>query len=60
MSNLSALDVQGMRELSVSELDLVSGGGDMSTETKVIVGLALVVSPLLGAVVLIGYYANRE
>lgn len=38
-------------------MDLVSGGA-MSTETKIVIGVALVVCPLLGAGMLVGYYAN--
>lgn len=48
-----------MYELSVDQLDFVSGG-KMSTETKIIIGVALVVSPVLGCGMLLGYYANTK
>lgn len=46
-----------MKELSLDEVNLVSGG-DMSTETKVIIGVAFAVSPVVGVGMLLGYYAN--
>lgn len=46
-----------MYELSGDEVGLVSGGA-MSTETKVIIGAALIVSPIIGVGMLVGYYAN--
>lgn len=46
-----------MIELNTAQLDMVSGG-EMSTETKIIIGVSLVVCPLLGAGMLLGYYAN--
>lgn len=49
-----------MRELSVSEIAMVGGAGQMSTETKITVGVLAVVSPLACAAFLIGYYNNRD
>ena len=49
-----------MRELSTSEIAMVGGAGEMSTETKVTVAVLAVVSPLAAAAFLVGYYNNRD
>lgn len=49
-----------MIELNASQVAMVSGAGEMSTETAVIIGVTCAVSPLLGAFMLMGYYANRQ
>ena len=46
-----------MKELTIDQVNLVSGG-DMSTETRVIIGVALAVTPVVGMGMLLGYYAN--
>lgn len=46
-----------MKELSCEQINLVSGG-EMSTRTKVIIGAALVISPVMGAGLVLGYYVN--
>lgn len=48
-----------MYEMSESQILLVSGG-KMSTETKVIIGVTLLVSPVVGVGMLVGYYANNK
>lgn len=48
-----------MMELSVAEVEMISGGV-MSTETKMEIGAALVLCPILGVGMLIGYYANTK
>lgn len=46
-----------MRELNVSEIDFVSGGL-MSMKSRYIIGGALLFCPVLGAGMLLGYFAN--
>lgn len=48
-----------MQELTMNEVALVAGGA-MSTATKVEIGIALVVCPILGLGMLAGYYANAK
>ena len=48
-----------MIELSAVDVEMVSGGA-MSTETKVEIGIALAVCPILGLGMLAGYYANAK
>jgi hypothetical protein len=48
-----------MQEMTMNEVALV-GGGVMSTATKVEIGIALAVCPLLGLGMLAGYYANAK
>lgn len=48
-----------MYELNEVQIDMISGGV-MSTETKIIIGVSLAVCPLLGAGMLLGYYANTK
>lgn len=48
-----------MIELAAAEVGMVSGGV-MSTETKVEIGVALVLCPILGLGMLAGYYANTK
>ncbi|MDG2525246.1 hypothetical protein P6166_07760 [Stenotrophomonas sp. HITSZ_GD] len=48
-----------MRELNERDIEMIRGG-EMSTRSKVIIGTALVLSPVLGAGMLLGYYSNRQ
>ncbi|MGN2242597.1 hypothetical protein ACFWZU_03690 [Frateuria sp. GZRR33] len=48
-----------MQELTMGEVAFVAGG-EMSTATKVEIGIALAVCPLLGLGMLAGYYANAK
>ena len=48
-----------MIELATAEVGMVSGGV-MSTETKMEIGAALVLCPILGLGMLAGYYANTK
>lgn len=48
-----------MQELNLEQIELVSGG-EMSTTTKVIIGGAAIVSPLVAAGMLLGYYSNKQ
>lgn len=48
-----------MRELSEKEIHTVCGG-EMSTRSRIIIGTACVLSPVLGAGMLLGYYTNRQ
>lgn len=45
-----------MRELNQVETDIISGG-QMSTQTRITIGVAFVVCPLAGIAMLAGYYA---
>lgn len=47
-----------MHELTEVEVQSVSGG--MGTTTKVMIGAAVVGSPLIGAMLLVGYYSNNQ
>jgi hypothetical protein len=48
-----------MYQLNEAQIEMVSGG-EMSTETKVIIGVSLAVCPVLGVGMLLGYYANTK
>lgn len=48
-----------MIELAAAEVGMVSGGV-MSIETRVEIGTALVLCPILGFGMLVGYYANTK
>lgn len=48
-----------MIELAVVEVEMVSGGV-MSTESKIEIGVALALCPVLGAGMLFGYYTNTK
>lgn len=48
-----------MYQLDEIQLDQVSGG-EMSTETRVIITVAIVVCPIVGVGMLVGYYANAQ
>ena len=55
------MSTKNFRELSSSEIALVSGSvGEMSTETKVTLGVLCIVSPLAAAAFAITYYVNRD
>lgn len=49
-----------MRELTVAEVALVSGGAPMSRRTLLTLGVVTVISPLAGLGMTLGYYANRN
>lgn len=48
-----------MQELNMEQIEAVSGG-EMSTTTKVVIGGALVVAPVVGLGMLLGYYSNVQ
>lgn len=48
-----------MQELTMNEVAFVAGGV-MSTATKIEIGAALVLCPILGLGMLAGYYANAK
>jgi len=48
-----------MIELAAAEVGMVCGGV-MSTETRIEIGAALVLCPILGLGMLAGYYANAK
>jgi|GEM_PF-1658314 len=49
-----------MRELTEAEIALVDGGGGMSTDTMVFIGLVGLFCPVAGLGMTLGYYANRD
>lgn len=49
-----------MQELNMSELDLVGGGTEMSDRTRNTLIVATLISPIIGAVMFLGWYANAE
>lgn len=48
-----------MQELTDNQIEVV-GGGLMSTETAMIIGIACAVFPIVGGGMLLGYYANTK
>ena len=48
-----------MRDLDIDQIAAVSGG-EMSTTSKVAIGAALIVSPVVGLGMMMGYYLNAE
>lgn len=49
-----------MQELNMSEMDLVCGAAEMSDATRNTLIVVTIISPVLGAAMFLGWYANIQ